>query len=152
MGSENLCFTEHLLSPLLIGRTGEVIPNPVARVSMVILSSVYQLTRTRADISLVVAMRFFECPQFLGVNLKKDSLSTFPLRFRLFLFSLTFPDARGHVRDNWEELPRSIPISCGASRPCACHPIGEHASVAINSSKRTATVPHFTYHLQSNRA
>jgi hypothetical protein len=62
----------------------------------------YQLTHTRVLSSL---RAYLSAPQSLGANLNKDSLSTFPLR--LSPFSLTFPDAHGHVRDVWEELPRS---------------------------------------------
>jgi hypothetical protein len=40
---------------------------------------------------------YLRAPQSLGANLNKDSLSMFPPR--LSPFSLTFPDACGHVRD-----------------------------------------------------
>jgi hypothetical protein len=54
--------------------------------------------------SLVVATSVFEHSS-VSANLYKDSLSTFP--FRLNPISLAFPDARGHVRDVWQELRRS---------------------------------------------
>jgi hypothetical protein len=47
--------------------------------------------------SLVVTTRLFE-QSSVSANLYKDSLSDFPLR--LSPFSLTFPGARGHVRDD----------------------------------------------------
>ena len=48
---------------------------------------------------------YLSAPRSLGANFNKDTLSTFPLRLPpLFL---TFPDARGHVRDIWKELPQS---------------------------------------------
>ena len=60
----------------------------------------YQLTHTRVLSSL---RAYLSAPQSLGTNLNKDSLITSPLRLR----PLTFPDARGHVWDVWEELLRS---------------------------------------------
>ena len=99
--------------------------------------------------SLVVAMRLFECPSVSRREFQQG-LSQYvpapsqPLFAHLSRCTRPCPGRLGRTS--------SIPISCGASRLCACHPVGGHASVAINSSKRTAMIPHFTYHLQNNRA
>ena len=109
---------------------------------MIILLSVYQLTHTEQTASLVVAMRLFEC---LSVSRResRQGLSQYvptpseSLSAHLSRCTRPCPGLLGRTS--------SIPVSCGASGPCACHPVGGHAGIAINSSKRTATIPHFTY-------
>ena len=53
--------------------------------------------------NLVVAMRLFECPSVSRREFQQGLSQYVPAPS----LSLTFPDARGHVRDVWEELPRS---------------------------------------------
>ena len=99
----------------------------------------------------VLSLRVEHSP--VSANPHKSSLSAFPPR--LSPLSLTFPDPCGHVRDVWEELPRSrFRVGLQASGPGAClwHPVGGHDGVAINFSKRTTTIPHCTYHLENSRA
>ena len=53
--------------------------------------------------SLAIATRLFEHP---SVSSRRESqLNAFPVRLSPFL--LTFPKARGPVRDDWEELLQS---------------------------------------------
>ena len=93
--------------------------------------------------SLVVAMpRLFECPSVSRREFQQGLSQYVPAPSQSHFAHLSrctrpCPGRLGRTS--------SIPISCGASRLCACHPVGGHASVAINSSKRTATIPHFTY-------
>ena len=61
--------------------------------------------RTRADRVFLSSLRAYLRPLSLSARISTRTLSEFPLR--LSPFSLTFPIARGPVRDDWKEPPQS---------------------------------------------
>jgi hypothetical protein len=106
---------------------------------MIVLLLVYMLFNRQSNCtrvllsypSLVVATRLFECPSVSRRESQQGHSQYVPAPSQSIFahFSRCTRPCPGRLGRT-----SSIPISCGTSGACVCHPVGEHAGVASHDT------------------